>query len=77
MVLGVDVVMRQTGDRRSDFRRGTRLGREDHTVEWLRSRNRRPWMGREEFAALPRVMTMCELRVRVDSRGSGRDRSWW
>ena len=66
---GVDVVMRQTGGRRSDFRRGTRLGREDHTVEWLRSRNRRPWMSREEFAALPRAMTMRELRVRLDKPG--------
>jgi hypothetical protein len=67
--LGVDVVMRQTGNRRSDFRRGTRLGREDHLVEWHRSRNRRPWMSREEFAALPRVMTMRELRVRVGQPG--------
>jgi hypothetical protein len=67
--LGVDVVMRQTGGRRSDSRRGTRLGREDHLVLWRRSRNRRPWMGREEFAALPRAMTMRELRVRVGQRG--------
>ena len=67
--LGVDVVMRQTGNRRSDFRRGTRLGREDHLVEWRRDRNRRPWMGRAEFAALPRVMTMRELRVRVEQPG--------
>jgi hypothetical protein len=67
--LGVDVVMRQTGNRRSDFRRGTRPGREDHLVEWHRSRNRRPWMTREEFAALPRVMTMRELRVRVEQPG--------
>jgi hypothetical protein len=67
--LGVDVVMRQTGNRRSDFRRGTRLGREDHLVEWLRSRNRRAWMTREEFAALPRAMTMRELRVRVEQPG--------
>ena len=67
--LGVDVVMRQTGNRRSDFRRGTRLGREDHLVEWHRSRNRRAWMTREEFAALPRVMTMRELRVRVEQPG--------
>jgi hypothetical protein len=67
--LGVDVVMRQTGNRRSDFRRGTRLGREDHLVEWRRDRNRRPWMGRAEFAALPRVMVMRELRVRVEQPG--------
>src|SRR4051812_268264 len=67
--MGVDVLMWQTGGRRSDFRRGTRLGREDHLVEWLRSRNRRPWMSREEFAAMPRAMTMRELRVRVGRRG--------
>ena len=67
--LGVDVVMRQNGNRRSDFRRGVRLGREDHTVVWRRSRNRRPWMTREEFAALPRAMTMRELRVRVGRPG--------
>jgi hypothetical protein len=67
--LGVDVVMRQTGNRRSDFRRGVRLGREDHVVEWHRDRNRRAWMSREEFAALPRVMAMRELRVRVEQPG--------
>ena len=67
--MGVDVVMRQHGGRRSDFRRGTRLGREDHLVEWHRSRNRPGWMTREEFAALPRVLVMREIKVRVDKRG--------
>jgi Transposase DDE domain len=65
----VDVVMRQHGSRHSDFRRGTRLGREDHLVEWQRSRNRPPWMSPEEFAALPRVLLMRELKVRVAQRG--------
>jgi Transposase DDE domain len=67
--MGVDVVMRRHGGRPVDFRRGTRLGRQDHTVEWHRNRNRPGWMGREEFAALPRVLTMRELRVRVDKPG--------
>jgi Transposase DDE domain len=67
--MGVDVVMRQTGNRRTDFRRGRKLGREDHLVEWHRSRNRPGWMTREEFAELPRVMVMRELRVRVDKPG--------
>jgi hypothetical protein len=66
---GVDVVMRLTDNRRSDFRRGTRLGREDHLVDWRRDRNRRAWMSREEFAALPRVMVMREPRVRVGKPG--------
>jgi hypothetical protein len=67
--MGVDVVMRQTGNRRTDFRRGVKLGREDHLVRWHRDRNRRPWMTREEFAELPRVLAMRELRVRVDRPG--------
>jgi hypothetical protein len=67
--MGVDVVMRQAGNRRTDFRRGTRLGREDHLIEWQRHRNRPKWMSREEFAALPRVLVMREFRVRVDKRG--------
>jgi hypothetical protein len=68
-LLGVDVVMRQSGNRRCDFRRGTRLGREDHLVAWHRDRNRRAWMSRAAFAALPRVMPMRELRVRVEQPG--------
>jgi hypothetical protein len=67
--MGVDVVMRQTGNRPTDFRRGTNLGREDHLVEWRRHRNRWKWMNREAFAAMPRVLLMRELRVRVEKRG--------
>lgn len=67
--MGVDVVMREHGGRSSDFRRGRRLGREDHRVVWRRSRNRPAWMTREEFAALPRALEMRELRVRVDKPG--------
>jgi hypothetical protein len=67
--MGVDVVMSQHGGRPADFRRGRRLGREDHRVVWRRSRNRPAWMTREEFAALPRALEMRELRVRVDVPG--------
>jgi hypothetical protein len=67
--MGVDVVMRQTANRPTDFRRGTQLGREDHLIEWRRHRNRWKWMSREAFAALPRVLLMRELRVRVEKRG--------
>jgi hypothetical protein len=67
--LGVDVVMRQVAGRKSDFRRGTRLGREDHLVTWQRHRNRAEWMSREAFAELPRELRMRELRVRVDRPG--------
>jgi hypothetical protein len=67
--MGVDVVMRQTANRPTDFRQGTQLGREDHLIECCRHRNRWKWMSRETFAALPRVLLMRELRVRVEKRG--------
>jgi hypothetical protein len=67
--MGVDVVMRQAANRQTDFRTGIKLGREDHIVEWHRHRNRWKWMSRAEFAVLPRVLRMRELRVRVDKPG--------
>jgi hypothetical protein len=69
LAAGVDVVMRQHGGRKTDFRRGTRLGREDHLVRWQRGRIRRPWMGLAEFRRLPRERVLRELRVRVERRG--------
>jgi hypothetical protein len=54
--MGVDVVIRQTPNRPTDLRRGTRLGPEDHLVAWHRHRNRWPWMSRAEFIASPRVL---------------------
>jgi hypothetical protein len=33
---GVDVVMRMREDRKRDFRKGKRLGRQDHVVNWTR-----------------------------------------
>jgi hypothetical protein len=67
--MGVDVVMRQHGGRPSDFRRGRKLGREDHLVEWPRGRQRRSWMSLLEFSRLPRALVMRELRVRIDKKG--------
>jgi hypothetical protein len=66
---GVDVVMRQHGGRKSDFRRGRKLGRADHLVRWERGRIRRPWMGLAEFRGLARALELRELRVRVDKPG--------
>lgn len=69
LVQGVDVVMRQHGGRSSDFRRGQRLGREDHLVSWHRGRQRPRWMSRRQFDRLPRSILMRELRVRIDKSG--------
>jgi hypothetical protein len=69
LAAGVDVVMRQHGGRKTDFRRGTRLGGEDHLVRWQRGRIRRPWMSLAEFRRRPRELALRELRVGVGRRG--------
>lgn len=66
---GVDVVLGLHAHRLSDFRRGKRLGREDHVVDWHRPHSRPDWLTPEEFAALPLQMPLREVRVRVDIPG--------
>ena len=65
---GVDVVVRQHQGRRTDFRRGVRLGDEDHAVLWERPQ-RPEWMDEETYAAIPETLRVRELRVRVDVPG--------
>ena len=59
--LGVDVVMRQHQRRRTDFRRGQRLGKGDHVVCWARPK-RPPWMSLQEYDAIPETMRVRETR---------------
>jgi hypothetical protein len=65
---GVDVVMRLHQRRRVDFRRGRHLGREDHLVQWHKPA-RPAWMEEATYAALPQVLTVREVRVRVTRPG--------
>lgn len=59
--LGVDVVMRQHHRRRTDFRRGRRLGKGDHVVLWQRPQ-RPPWMSHAEYALMPETLAVRETR---------------
>jgi hypothetical protein len=65
---GVDVVTRIHQGRSTDFRRGRRLGREDHVVTW-RKKQRPDWMDRPTYLRLPDELAIRELRVRVAQRG--------
>jgi hypothetical protein len=66
---GVDVVFRQHTHRRTDFRRGKKLGREDHLVIWTKPKSRPDWMSKEEYKAMPAELLVRELRVRVSIPG--------
>ena len=65
---GVDVVVRLHQRRRADFRRGRRLGREDHIVTWSKPTQIPDWMSRDEYNAMPATLKIRELRVRVKDK---------
>jgi putative transposase len=54
--------------RLSDFRRGRRLGPDDHLVTWIRPQRPR-WMSKKLYAQIPRTMTLRELRFQVTVPG--------
>jgi putative transposase len=65
---GVDVVTRQHQCRRTDFRRGQRLGEKDHVVLWQRPQ-RPKWMNEETYATVPESLRVREVFVRVEVPG--------
>lgn len=65
---GVEVAFRLHQLRHYDFRRGQRLGPDDHVVVWTKPQ-RPEWMSAEVYASLPETLTVRELRFRVDHPG--------
>jgi hypothetical protein len=61
---GVDGLFRMHQLRKCDFRRGQRLGVEDHVVTWTKPQ-RPDWMDEETYAQMPEKLTIRELRVKV------------
>jgi putative transposase len=66
---GVDVVVRQHQNRDTDFRRGERLGVDDHLVVWTRPECP-DWMDQETYQRMPETLTVREVRKQVDTPGS-------
>lgn len=66
---GVDSVSRLNKARRkADFRRGKRLGKDDHLVQWPKPSCIRS-VDRKTYKSLPDFLTVRELRVRVEQPG--------
>ena len=58
----VDVVVRQHQLRHTDFRRGKRLGKRDHVVQWQRPQ-RPTWMDAETYLTMPTSLALREVRM--------------
>lgn len=65
---GVHVVFRQHQLRHTDFRRGRRLGHDDHVVTWTKPQ-RPTWMQQADYDALPATLTLREMRTPITQPG--------
>src|SRR5690349_5733660 len=65
---GVDTVSRLSAHRRADFRKGKRLGQDDHLVDWKKPTSIRS-VDRPTYNALPDAITVREARFRVEQPG--------
>jgi hypothetical protein len=62
MQLGVDVVFPIHAARHHDFRRGKRLGKKDHLVEWKKPA-RPEWMDKETYHSYPDFVRLREVSI--------------
>jgi hypothetical protein len=65
---GADLISRLNSGRRADFRRGQRLGPNDHVVAWPKPA-RPDWLDETTYATLPATLAVREVRVRVLAPG--------
>src|SRR5262245_53993991 len=65
---GVDTVSRLSAHRRADFRKGIRLGKDDHLVVWRKPTSIRS-VDRRTYNALPDSIAVREVRSRVEQPG--------
>jgi hypothetical protein len=65
---GTDVCFRLHSQRHADFRRGKRLGKDDHVVVWPKPK-RPSWMDKETYDVLPEQLSMREVRFQTGRPG--------
>lgn len=65
---GTHVCARKHQRRKSDFRRGKRLGKHDHLIVWTRPQ-RPKWMDEETYSKIPQTLVLRELRYNIVEPG--------
>lgn len=68
MQMKVDVVFAVNGNRGSDFRRGKKLGKGDHLIQWKRP-VKPEWMDEELYAEFPITITVREAKITTERSG--------
>jgi hypothetical protein len=59
--LGIDAVFKMNILRKYDFRKGTRLGKDDHIVNWKKPQ-RPTWMEKSTYDEMPNEITIREIK---------------
>lgn len=65
---GTYVCTRMHQQRYTDFRRGRRLGKYDHVLQWHRPQ-RSEWMDEATYAQIPEILELRELRYNIVEKG--------
>lgn len=68
MQMGVDGVFPMHSARKHDFRRGKRIGKKDHLVQWQKPA-KPAWMDQETYERFPCAITVRELAVSTGCKG--------
>ena len=66
---GVDSAFRVHGARKTDFRKGKRLARWDHIVEWVKPKQCPPGLSTKLFGQLPETILLRETRFYITKKG--------
>lgn len=64
---GIHFVIRSS--RPADFRRGKRLGKDDHIIEWNKPKYCPPALSKEQYASLPDTLELREIKFQITPRG--------
>jgi hypothetical protein len=66
--MGVDVVFPIHSHRNYDFRKGVRLGKKDHIIQWKKPK-KPDWMSYEEYVMFPETISIREVEIENQRRG--------
>jgi len=60
---GVDIVFQQHATRKTDFRKGRKLGGRDHIAVWQKPKLKPQWMSKQQYDNFPSELNIRELKV--------------
>lgn len=66
---GLDALFQIHGARKTDFRKGQRLGKEDHLATWTKPKQCPKGLPQEIFDQLPQTLTVRELKCVITRKG--------